>query len=120
MSNFLLAQSQTWQGGEDEASAQTEVLLTYFTCLAKTAGMLNRASMAYMKSRHASIFPLLKFEPFSSAAEALKIFQQGSRNFMSLQASGLQGWADSSGAASNPCQGWTGVTCDDNNHVTAL
>jgi len=54
------------------------------------------------------------------AAEALKIFQQGSRNIMSLQSQGLQGWADPTGAATNPCQGWTGVTCDSSNRVVAL
>ena len=54
------------------------------------------------------------------AADALKIFQQGSRNIRDLQQRGLQGWADPTGAVTNPCVGWTGVTCDSTNRVTAL
>lgn len=44
---------------------------------------------------------------------ALRILQQGSRNFGALQQDrGLQGWLDNTGVASDPCQGWTGVTCN--------
>ena len=52
----------------------------------------------------------------SFAAEALKIFAQGSRNIMELKTQGLKGWVD----GTDPCQGWTGITCNDDDRVIAM
>lgn len=51
-----------------------------------------------------------------AAEEALKLFSQGSRNIKQRQTEGLKGWV----AGTDPCQGWTGITCNDDNRVIAL
>ncbi len=50
------------------------------------------------------------------AVTGLKYFQQAITNFRWLQSIGFRGWD----FATNPCQGWAGVTCDATGRVSRL
>lgn len=47
---------------------------------------------------------------------ALATFSAGIGNLLQLQAEGLKGW----GTGTNPCTGWTGVSCNEAGRVTGV
>jgi hypothetical protein len=50
------------------------------------------------------------------AVDALSAFAATITNLLALQEQGLKGW----GGASNPCAGWTGITCNEVGRVTVM
>ena len=55
-------------------------------------------------------------EVVHAAATALQFFQQGIANWRELKSWGFKGWD----FTSNPCQGWSGVSCDVAGRVSKL
>jgi hypothetical protein len=51
-----------------------------------------------------------------AAALALNFLRQGASNFDVVQQNGFEGWMP----GTDPCQGWTGITCNENDRVVAL
>eukprot|EP00884_Botryococcus_braunii_P020408 jgi/Botrbrau1/7050/Bobra.0165s0073.1 len=82
----------------------------------QTAAMLRVQAAAQQQLGISGGAPAPSTSPNQPDVDALAAFSAGITNLLQLQAEGLKGW----GTSTNPCVGWTGVSCNEGGRVTSI